>query len=450
MTWRSLRLRFAVASTIVSTLFVLALGAVLQNVFETHVERAALDELNADLRFLTRSLKSENGVVFLSVEQLPDPRFQEPLSGLYWQIHDDRVGIVARSASLATFSIPLPADELDIGEVHRHEVPGPEGSTLTVLERRIPDAKGSKVAFRFAVAIDRAVISRSYQAFLTDLAPLLVLIGAGMLAASALQAVYALAPLRDVRKALQDVRIGRRLQIGKIAPSELAGLAADFDDLLTGERRAAQQARQRAADLAHGLKTPLAVLSAKARDLRRRGEVEPAEGIDAIIADLDARLSRELARAQIQGPSSRRAPIPVAPLAERVARALASTDEGDRLSWQVDIDQDLHFQFDASDLTELMGSIAHNACKWAKSRVRISAAMDEHRWTLLIEDDGPGVAPQDRRAALTRGAGLDPARTGSGLGLAIAQDIAREYGASLTLSDSPLGGLAVLVSGARS
>ena len=173
-----------------------------------------------------------------------------------------------------------------------------------------------------------------------------------------------------------------------------------------------------------------------------RGGVEP---YDAVVADLDTRVSRELARAQILGPSPRMALTPVAPLAERLVKALASTQEGERLSWIVDVDPSLAVRVDAADLTELIASLAHNASKWATEAVRISATGAEGAWAILIDDDGPGIPLQDRRAALARGNGLDAVRSGSGLGLAIAHDIARAYSASLRLEDSPMGGLRVRV-----
>jgi len=441
----SLRRRFALASIVATALLVLVMGIVLQGAFEEHAERAAIEELEADLRFLTRALRMENGEVVLQVEELPDPRFQEPLSGLYWQIHDDRTGVVTRSASLATFSIDLPPDELAIGEVHRHIVFGPEGSKLIVLERRIPEGPEAKSAFRFAVAIDRSLIAESYRAFVIDLLPILALVAIGVFIASGVQAAFALAPLSDARRALQAVRAGSRDRLGEAVPEELAGLAADFDAMIEAEKRAAQLSRDRAADLAHSLRTPLAVLAAKARDLRDLGDTSSAESIEAVVSDFDARVSRELARAQILGPSPRMALTPVGPLAERLVKALASTQEGERLSWIVDVDPSLAVRVDAADLTELIASIAHNASKWATEAVRISATGAEGAWAILIDDDGPGIPLQDRRAALARGNGLDAVRSGSGLGLAIAEDIARAYSATLRLEDSPLGGLRVRV-----
>lgn len=441
----SLRRRFALASIVSAFVLALVLGVALQGVFEAHVERAAVEELNADLRYLARSLRIEGDEVKVQVLQLPDPRFQEAFSGLYWQIYDDRTGAVTRSASLATFTLPLPPDDLALGEVHRHILIGPEGSKLIVLERRIAEGLEAKAAFRFAVAIDRAVIAQSYQAFVRDLFPLLGMIALGLFAASAVQAGYALAPLQQARRALQAVREGKRDRLGEAVPQELASLAAEFDAMIAAEKHAAQKSRERAADLAHGLKTPLAVLRAQARDLRVNGEIIAADGIDDVVADLDARVSRELARAQILGPSPRRPAVPAAPIVERLVKALGATREGEGLAWNVDIDQDFTVRLDAADLTELLGALAHNAAKWAKTAVRLSATGAGESWALVVDDDGPGIAPQDRRAALRRGSGLDATRSGSGLGLAIAQDIARAYGASLSLEDSPMGGLRVKI-----
>jgi signal transduction histidine kinase len=444
--WNSLRFRFAAAGLVPVLLFVAFLGFFLQGVHERHAEHAAIEEMQADLRFLTRALRMENGAMALQVDPLPDPRFQEPLSGLYWQVHDDRNGRIERSPSLATFALALPADEFGFGELHRHIVEGPEGSKLIVLERRIPGGNGEKSAFRFAVAIDRKVIAQSYGAFLRELLPVLSLLALGLLLMMTAQAAFALQPLRQVRKALQEVRAGRRDRIGSTAPVELAGLATDFDLLLQEREADLKKARERAADLAHGLKTPLTVLTAKTRDLRQQGDTALADVLDSAISDLDSRLSRELARAQIQGPSRRRQPVSLAPIAQSIADALSRTVSGEKLNWWVDMDAALSIAMERADALELLGALAENAAKWAKAAVRISASGDESCWTIIVDDDGPGISPQNRRVALSRGQGLDPDRSGSGLGLAIVQDIATAYGARVLLDDSPLGGLRVQLS----
>ena len=441
----SVRARFVLVALATVLVAVAALGTAVQGLFERHVEREMLAELDADLRFLARSLVVENEVAALRVEPLPDPRFQEPLSGLYWQVRSDRTGEVIRSPSLAGFSFPLESDALRPGERHRHILLGPEGGKMIVLERRIDDAAEPQASWRVAVAVDRKLLEAANRAFVFDLLPVLGMIGAGLLAAFALQGIIVLRPIARARQAVQELRAGRRERIGGMLPNELQGLAGEFDALLDAQRQSTRLARERAADLAHGLRTPLALLGARARELRDRGDVEMAAAIEAVATSIDARMARELARAHIRGPAPHGEAVRLRPVVERVARAFARTPGGEHITWQPDVPADLTVGIEEEDLVELLGVLLDNATKWTRSRVRVSAVSEHGALLLTVEDDGPGLAPQDRRAALTRGMRLDPERSGTGLGLSIAGDIASAYGGELRLDESLLGGLRVSV-----
>jgi signal transduction histidine kinase len=412
--------------------------------FERHIEREALAELDADLRFLARGVIASNGGM-LSVEPLPDPRFLEPFSGLYWQVQSDRLGVVLRSPSLAGAQIALPEDILQPNELHRHVVLGPEGGKMIVLERRLAETSGYAGAARVAVAIDRKVLEAANQAFVRDLLPALLAITAGLLAAFAVQGAVALHPIAKARAALDEIRTGRRGSLAGAVPSELSGLASDFDALLAAQRRQVAEARARAGDLAHGLRTPLAVLNARARDLRARGQDQTAAEIEAVTAGMEVRLGRELARVQIRGPRDGMRGVDLRPVAERLARALARTRRGEELTWHVEAPDGLCVHLDEGDLNELLGALLENAAKWATRQVRVLATRDGSTIVLDIEDDGPGIPPQHRRAALTRGVRLDPTRSGTGLGLAIASDLVAAYRGELSLEDGRLGGLRVRV-----
>ena len=441
---RSLRLRFAAVALTTALVCGGSVGAAVQGMFERHIEREALAELDADLRFLARGVIASNGGM-LSVEPLPDPRFLEPFSGLYWQVQSDRLGAVLRSPSLAGAQIALPEDILQPNELHRHVVLGPEGGKMIVLERRLAETSGYAGAARVAVAIDRKVLEAANQAFVRDLLPALLAITAGLLAAFAVQGAVALHPIAKARAALDEIRTGRRGSLAGAVPSELSGVASDFDALLAAQRRQVAEARARAGDLAHGLRTPLAVLNARARDLRARGQDQTAAEIEAVTAGMEVRLGRELARVQIRGPRDGMRGVDLRPVAERLARALARTRRGEELTWHVEAPDGLCVHLDEGDLNELLGALLENAAKWATRQVRVLATRDGSTIVLDIEDDGPGIPPQHRRAALTRGVRLDPTRSGTGLGLAIASDLVAAYRGELSLEDGRLGGLRVRV-----
>ncbi|RVT99315.1 HAMP domain-containing histidine kinase [Rhodovarius crocodyli] len=434
---RSLRGRFAVVAVVTALATAGALGAAMQGLFESHVEREKLSELDADLRLLARELVAGAD----APPRLADPRFQEPLSGLYWQVRDERSGAVRRSPSLAGFELPFRPDTLHPGELHRHIVFGPGGGKMILLERRLD---GPDTPFRVAIAMDRKIMEAANRAFVLDMLPALATISLGLLAAFGLQGAIALWPIRRARRALAALRAGRRDRLGGALPAELDGLAQEFDAMLDQQRQQARRARERTADLAHGLRTPLALLGARARDLRERGDAENAAAIEAIAASLEQRMTRELARAHIQAGSAA-ARTELAPLAARLAGAMARTPRGEALRWSSEVPAGLVLAAEPEDVTELLGCLLDNAAKWARGQVVLRASAAEGHVTLLIEDDGPGIPPQERRAALTRGGRLDPAQSGTGLGLAIAGDIAAAYGGTLGLEESSLGGLGVRV-----
>lgn len=439
---RSLRARFAWAGLAMTALVMLAMGIVLQGLFERHIEREAEAQLEADLRYLARSgFPAEGGP--LRVVPPPDPRFQEAYSGLYWQVRDDRTREVWRSPSLGGFTLPLEAAAPRPSELHRHILIGPEASKMIVLERRMGEGEGAYL--RLAVAVDRKVLRAANRAFLWEFLPVLASLAVGMLLASLVQGMIALHPIARARQALGELRAGRRERLAGALPSELDGLATEFDALLDAQRRGVRIARERASDLAHGLRTPLALLGARARDLEARGEGEAARDLRDLAAAMEARLARELARAHIHGPPQLGGQVALAPLAQRITQALARSPAGERLAWTVEVPEALCLTGDEGDVLELLGSLLDNAGKWATTRVRLSALQESEGLVIRVEDDGPGIPPQDRRAALTRGVRLDAAVSGTGLGLAIAQDIVAAYGGRMSLEASGWGGLCVKI-----
>jgi signal transduction histidine kinase len=354
-------------------------------------------------------------------------------------MRDERTGEIWRSPSLGGFTLGMQAAPPRSGELHRVILRGPEGGKMIALERQLGEAGGN---LRAVVAVDRKVLRAANRAFLWEFLPVLGLLALALLLASLVQGVIALWPIADARRALAALRAGKRERLSGALPAELDGLARDFDALLEGQRRASRIARERASDLAHGLRTPLALLGARARELEERGEAAAATELRELAATMEARLTRELARAHIHGPSQLGGRVALAPLARRITEALARSPAGERLAWEVTVPEGLTLMGDEGDLLELLGSLLDNAGKWARARVRVTA---REGLVLSVEDDGPGIAPQDRRAALTRGVRLDAAVSGTGLGLAIAQDIVAAYGGALELASSDWGGLAVRV-----
>ncbi len=442
----SLRLRLfaAGAASIVVALTVAGFGLML--LFERHVERRVVAELQTDLRQLTASLAmTPDGTLEVS-RPLAEPRFQEPLSGLYWQITAQPTEPVLRSRSLWDALLALPSDDLSDGQEHRHDLAGPDGTTLLAVERAVvlPASLGGH-RIRVVVALDHREVTAAARAFGADLLPALCVLAVVLIIAAWVQVTIGLWPLDAVRRRLADVRAGRAPHLGQAFPDEVQPLALEVDTLLDAQAVAMTRARARAADLAHGLRTPLTVLAATAEELRERGDAATASDIASVADSMRQHIERELARARASHGSRAAAPRPIAPVVDRVVGVLRRTPRGQELDWQAAVPPDAAAAMDPQDLAELLGNLTENAVKWARSRVSVTGATALDGAVLTIEDDGPGIADGDVAAALARGGRLDESRPGTGLGLAIVSDLVEAYGGTLTLGRSTLGGLHAVV-----
>ncbi len=417
-------------------------GIALFLLFERHVERRMVTELEAHVRQLVGGLeRMPDGS--LQVGRSPaEPRFLEPLSGLYWQIVVEPDGPVLRSRSLWDTTLALPQDRLATGDFHQHTIAGPRGAPLLVVEREVslPSSLGNG-SVRAAVAVNRSEIRAASLAFASDLVPSLVVLGLFLTAAAWIQVTVGLQPLDAVRRRLAAIRSGEEARLGEDFPDEVRPLAKEVDYLLDAQEKAIAQARARAGDLAHGLKTPLTVLTADAEELRARGETELASEIGMLADGMRRHVERELARARAGNRTHAGKPQALRPVLDRVVEVVRRTPRGQRVQWEVDADPGLASAVDPQDLAEIFGNLIENAAQWAEYRIRIVGHRDGHAVSLSVEDDGPGIPEHEIETVLARGGRLDESKPGSGLGLAIVGDLAEVYGGSLSLRRSSLGGL---------
>lgn len=427
----SLRLRLAVIGAVAVLVALTAAAFGLARLFEQHVERRAVAELSAHLDQLVAGLERDAQGRLTLVRRPADPRFQAPLSGLYWQIGP--VGEPSlRSRSLWDSALPLPADPLDGGE-HRHRLAGPGGAPLLALERRVtlPPRLGGE-AIRVVVAVERREIEAAAENFLRDMLPYLGLLALALSLAGWAQLSLGLRPLRRVGERVAAVRSGRATRLGGAFPRELRPLAAQVDDLIAAREAEAERARRRAADLAHGLKTPLQALVGEASRLRARGEATAAEGIEEIATAMRRHVDRELvrARAAARAPGASCAPAEVI---DRVLAVLSRTPEGRRLEWLRRASGALRAGIDGDDLTEALGAIMENAARHARDRVETEVFACGGRVVVRVRDDGPGIPETEAQRLLGRNERLDRAGPGNGLGLSIARDILEAAGGELKL-----------------
>ncbi|EGV18152.1 integral membrane sensor signal transduction histidine kinase [Thiocapsa marina 5811] len=447
MTRRSLRARLWIGAALSITLALAVSGLGLLTLFERHVERRIGEELRAQLNQLAAAVTiTQEGEIQLAREPA-DPRFEQPLSGLYWQIDGPARQGLLRSRSLWDHLVELTDDDLDPGSVHAHEVMGPDGGALLVRERRIRlQATDGLAALRLMVGVDRAELITARDAFAADMLPYLALIGLVLALAAFVQIQTGLAPLDAVRRGLGEIRAGGTRRLGEAYPDEVMPLVGEVNALLEAREQAIERARAWTADLAHGLKTPLGALVADAQRLREDGNAPLADDLEHLAMGMRRRVERELVRARLRSGAGVQPPAhaDVVETIHRLLRTLQRTPEGARLDWQLVAPAQAGAAVIADDLLELLGNLLENAAKWARNEVDIRVTAGD-RIEICIEDDGPGVPAEQTPRLGERGLRLDERREGSGLGLAIARDVVDAYGGALDFERASKGGLSVRV-----
>jgi signal transduction histidine kinase len=252
----------------------------------------------------------------------------------------------------------------------------------------------------------------------------------------------ALAPFKTLRAGLSSVREGRSQRVEGDYPAEVQPLVNDLNALLEDRERAVARALTTAGDLAHGLKTPLAVLAQEAEQADAAGHHDLATTLGQLVERMQRQVDYHLARARATA-AARAAPglrCSVLPSVEGLVRTMRRLHAERELRIDADVSPAHEIRGRREDLDEMLGNLLDNACKWARSRVAISSALDHAQLLISVDDDGPGLDPSMRAQVLQRGVRADQRVRGSGLGLAIVSDLAELYGGSVTLETSPLGG----------
>jgi signal transduction histidine kinase len=306
------------------------------------------------------------------------------------------------------------------------------------LQGRLP---GVATPVVFMIAEDRSALDRDVRTFVTTIAVALALLAVGLIAAVIVQVRVGLLPLFALRREVAAVRTGRSDRVSGNYPLELEPLASELNALMAHNLDVIERQRTHVGNLAHALKTPLSVLLTEAT--QRPGPLADVvlRQTEAMRTNVDHHLRRARAAARAQGQGER---TPIAPVLEELARTLEKIFRGKVTSLDWRCPDDLAFLGERQDLLEIIGNLAENACKWCSARVRIVATpRDARSWTLDVEDDGPGLAADQRDEVLVRGARLDENAPGSGLGLSIVDELVRAYGGEMTLAKSTMGGLNV-------
>jgi signal transduction histidine kinase len=255
------------------------------------------------------------------------------------------------------------------------------------------------------------------------------------------QVRFGLTPLFRLRREVASVRRGKAERVDGVYPEELEPLAAELNALLAHNQEVVERQRTHVGNLAHALKTPLSVMLTEASQQPGQLAEVVERQAQTMREQVDHHLRRARAAARSQTSGER---TPVEPILDELAVTLERIfqDKNVEIDWRCP--EDLCFQGEKQDFMELAGNVMENAGKWCKGKIRVEALpQGEGRMVLTVDDDGPGLSPEERAQALKRGLRLDENAPGSGLGLSIVDELARAYGGKVELGESPLGGLRV-------
>jgi len=446
---RSLTVRVIAFSTVWAVLALIIISTFISSLYRQAAERGFESLLSAHLFNLISSVGVSNGRLE-GIVNLGDLRFSEPDSGWYWSVEpvSGNVSGNLRSASM-TEAIPSPAtSEIPFNALFQrtYTTRGIGAQEIQVVENEYVLDNENRVA-RFRVMGNLTELEAEIDGFEARLYTYLLIFGLGMIAINAIAILLGLQPLQRVRAALAQVREGTAQRLGGRFPAEIEPLANETNALIENNRRIVERSRTQVGNLAHSLKTPLAVLLNESRAMGGDKGTLIAEQAGAMQKQLDHYLQRARVAAQRDSVIYR---TPAVATLKRMVRVVEKLQPELKFSFNAPAEEIL-FAGEREDLEEIAGNLLENAMKWGKSQVRVSlvaaeAGDDEPgTFALVIDDDGPGIPEDKAREALKRGTRLDETKPGTGLGLAIVSDLVKEYGGKLGLERSALGGLRVAV-----
>lgn len=435
----SLRTRVVLSAAAVLTVFILLTSLAMERAVRDTAESARADRLQAQIFLLVAAGEEEQaGLVFPNA--LAESRLSLPGSGLYAMVLNALGDPIWQSPSAVGVDIPLP-QPLAPGQRRFERRQGHDGQDYLVLGFGVSWATGPVPQdFSFVVAEDSSAFESEVRQFRASLTGWLGIMALLMLVAMVLILRWGLTPLRRVAAEVAAIESGDQTQIQGRYPAEIRALTGNLNALLAHERARQRRLDNTLGDLAHSLKTPLAVMRG-ALDEERTG-APAADLLREQLARMGTIVEYQLqrARAGSQPVATLTPPVPARRVAERLAASLTKVYRDKSVAVILDIDPAAHFRGVEGDLFEMLGNLLENAFKWCGQQIRVSGASSHGILTLMIEDDGPGIPPEQAIRLLERGARADEATPGHGIGLAVVREICEAYGGDIRVERSPLGG----------
>lgn len=449
MRTNSLAFRLIAAASVWSVIALVAGLFILTSLYRQNAEQAFDERLGVYLDTLIGRLAVQPASGFpADPGNLGEQLFQVPFSGWYWQVQEASRGpVLLTSPSLFSDVLDLSrisqAKQLDDG-ADSGLIDGPESRTLRVQAQTVSFDDTRR--YDVVVAGDVADLEAQVGSFQRTVLFILVVFALGLILASATQIRWGLKPLDRVRRGLSDLRSGKQTRFAEGLPSEIEPLVTELNALLESNKEVIDRARTQVGNLAHALKTPLSVIVNEAHASRAPKIAEQAE-------IMRGQINHYLDRARIAAQVNVIGVVTdVEPAIARLVRAMSRIHDERGIELSLSSAPGVRFRGEQQDLEEIAGNLIDNACKWARGRVSINIAAPADstvpggdRFTMTIDDDGPGLTPEQAASAMARGKRLDESKPGSGLGLSIVTDLTGLYQGTFHLSRSPAGGLRAVV-----
>ena len=424
--------------------------AALDLLFRDLSDRSVRELLDAQVIALVAGSEPDDHGNVVPAGSPAETRLSQPGSGLYAEIRTRDGTTLWRSPSAVGTQIDFGSGVAPGARRYERRVLA-DGSVVLALSAGLDweIAPGTRRDFVFSVATSLAAYQEQLQRFRGQLLSWFLALMLLLLLALAMSLRRVLAPVRRIEREIREVESGARAALGTEVPQELGGIVTNLNALLTSEQRRLERYRNTLGNLAHSLKTPLAVMRSA---LSAGGEGAARQGVlDEQIDRMNQIVQHQLKRAAASGGSVVwQASVDVEPMLTELRAALSKVYSRKDLLIELAAAPGVQFAGDRGDLFELLGNLLDNACKWCRARVRVSAGrtldgQGRARLLIAVEDDGAGIATADRQWILERGARTDEQVPGQGLGLAMVREIVELYDGRLAISDSALGGARVEV-----
>lgn len=444
---RSLRLRLMLGTLVWISIALVVASFILTGYFKDYAHKQFQRSLQVHLDQLTTSFNTDTkGEPNLS-QTLSDPRFNQPLSGLYWQINSQDGVAVLRSRSLWDDILSLPPYDVNLTGIRTLTLTDPEVQTVQILLRTITLEDQPNQKWTLIVAGSTRELEHILSDWSLRLTLFLIFLFVSLSIAAISQVMLSLSPLRSLQKSMENLRSSPMSRLKGNFPQEVQPLIDDFNIALDQNEQVISRARTQTGDLAHALKTPLAVLTNAAQ--RESKNTHTNQDFARLVSEQTAMMQRHidwrLKRARTATTQDAlHGEIEIAPVIAQLSRVMQRIHPLREIALSVQcVPADIRFHGEIQDLQEILGNLLDNAYKWAYSKITVHASMTGKKLTIAIADDGPGLSPEQCQQVIARGVRTDEKMPGSGLGLSIVQELVSLYQGSMELTPSADAGLCV-------